>query len=572
MRDRRLPLVGLGVLAVALYGRPAGARQFLVRENPPPVAPGTSDEGLLRAAKVPTDSAGLIDFFRKRTVEGEDKNRLRVLVTQLGDEAFQTREQASAKLVSAGVRAKPLLLEALKDPDLEVAYRARECLQHIDEGMSVKVVLAATRILARQKAEGAAEVLLKYLPSAEDELVADEVRAALVALAVRDGKPDPALVAALSDKMPLKRAVAAEALCRGGAAGERPAIRKMLQDPDALVRLHVGLALAAGGEKEALPVLIELLAEPPSFDTGGLDEVEDLLYRVAGDKAPAGGSGTDDAARRHYRDDWKKWWDAEGAKVDLARLEEASKPLGYTLVLLLDQGKAMELDANNKPRWTVDGLEFPLDVQVLPGDRLLSAEHYGNRVTERNVHTGKVVWEYKVARPLAAQRLPNGNTFIATQTNLLELGRDGKVLWDYTPSGGESIMKAQKLRNGEVALVTQLGGSRFVLLHRDGKTEKRSFTVNLHTSGGRIDVLPNGNVLVPENANNKVVELEPVGEAGRVVWELSFDSPVAAVRLPNGNTLVTSMNSSKGAVELDRTGKEVWNYKTDTRVTRAMRR
>jgi len=48
------------------------------------------------------------------------------------------------------------------------------------------------------------------------------------------------------------------------------------------------------------------------------------------------------------------------------------------------------------------------------GRPLLSAEHYGNRVTERDVHTSKVVWEYKIPRPVVAQRLSNGNTFIAT--------------------------------------------------------------------------------------------------------------------------------------------------------------
>jgi outer membrane protein assembly factor BamB len=494
------------------------------------------------------------------------------LVAQLGDDAFEAREQASAKLVAAGIRAKPLLQDALKDPDLEVAQRARECLQHIDEGMTVKVVLAAVRVLARRNAEGAADVLLTYLPSAEDEMVADEVRSSLLKLAVRDGKAEPALVAALSDKMPLKRAVAAVALSRSGAPGQKPAIRKLLRDPDSLVRLHAGLALAASGEKEALPILIDLLAEPPALDPGGLDEVEDLLYRVAGDKAPSGDGATDPAARQRYRDAWKKWWDTEGAKVDLARLEQESKPLGYTLVLLLDQGKAVELDANNRPRWTVEGLEFPLDVQALPGDRLLSAEHYGNRVTERDVHTGKVVWEYKIPRPLAAQRLLNGNTFIATQTNLVELNRAGAVLWEYTPPGGEGIMKAQKLRTGEVALVTQMGSARFVLLGRDRKTEKRGFAVNLFTSGGRIDVLPNGNVLVPENGNNRVVELEPTPSGSRAVWEVTVESPVAAVRLPNGNTMVTSMNASRGASELDRSGKEVWSYKADTRVTRALRR
>ena len=45
-----------------------------------------------------------------------------------------------------------------------------------------------------------------------------------------------------------------------------------------------------------------------------------------------------------------------------------------------------------------------------------------------------------------------------------------------------------------------------------------------------------------------------------------------ALRLPDGNTLVTSMNPEVGAVELDRAGNEVWSYRAGTRVTRALRR
>jgi hypothetical protein len=41
----------------------------------------------------------------------------------------------------------------------------------------------------------------------------------------------------------------------------------------------------------------------------------------------------------------------------------------------------------------------------------------------------------------------------------------------------------------------------------------------------------------------------------------------AAVRLLNGHTLVTFMNQPR-AVELDRSGKEVWDYKAEGRVTR----
>jgi hypothetical protein len=68
--------------------------------------------------------------------------------------------------------------------------------------------------------------------------------------------------------------------------------------------------------------------------------------------------------------------------------------------------------------------------------------------------------------------------------------------------------------------------------------------------------------------NNQVAEYDTNGKA---VWQVSFNQPIAAVRLANGDTLVTSYNEPR-AVELDRTGKEVWEYKSNTRVTRAFRR
>jgi hypothetical protein len=43
------------------------------------------------------------------------------------------------------------------------------------------------------------------------------------------------------------------------------------------------------------------------------------------------------------------------------------------------------------------------------------------------------------------------------------------------------------------------------------------------------------------------------------------------IRLANGNTVVAS-NATGRVVELDRSGKEVWDYKGDGRLMRARRR
>ena len=67
---------------------------------------------------------------------------------------------------------------------------------------------------------------------------------------------------------------------------------------------------------------------------------------------------------------------------------------------------------------------------------------------------------------------------------------------------------------------------------------------------------------------NRVVEYDP---QGRIVWEIAVEQPIVATRLPDGNTLVTSMNQLR-AVELDRAGRQVWEFRSTTRVTRAWRR
>jgi HEAT repeat protein len=524
--------------------------------------PGAEDEKILQAAGVATDGPSLLEFFRKRTLTREREEKIVALIRQLGDNAFRVREKASAELVALGVVAVPFLQQAINDPDIEVVRRAEECLRHIDDRDSrIGVPIAAARLVALRKPAGAAEVLLAFLPCVDNESAIEEVQTALAAVAVHEGKPEKVLVDALSDKSPTRRAAAAVALCRAGIPELKADLRKLFQDPDLTVRLRTAMALANAKEKDAIPILIDLLGElPPSRSW----PAEDILLHLAEEQAPSPSSSGDAAARRQYRDAWAAWWRDHGARVDLAKLEGRKRLLGFTLIVQLEAGRALELDTEKKPRFQVEGLMLPLDAQMLPGERILVAEHDGNRVTERN-NRGIVLWEKKIDRPLVAQRLTNGNTFIATQSELLEVDRGGKEVFRHTWLLNDTIMKAVKLPKGDMVCVTTAG--RCVHLDATGK-ELRSFPASVKTYGGRLDVLPGGRVLIPEMNNNRVVEYD---SEGKVLWQVTFFQPVAAVRLSNGNTLITSMRQNS-AVEVDRTGREVWRYDSDTRVTRAFRR
>jgi len=529
--------------------------------------PAVTDEQTLRDARLETDGPALVEFLRKRTLRPGDEEKIAGLVRQLGSPSYKERSKASSALAARGIAALSALDRALQDADLEVVRRAAQAIRHIkDRDTGPAVTLAAVRLLKVKKPAAAVETLLAFLPFAENDGVADEVRSVLAGLAVHDGKPDKVLVAALEEKQPVKRAAAAQALCQAGLVKQLPVLRKLLADPRPAVRLRVALALAGAREKQAVPVLIDLLG------TGSVAEAaraEDLLYRLADDSAPLISPGTDEASRARCRGAWAAWWRKHGSKIDLARLTEKPRLLGYTVLLFLDTGKVIERDAAGKQRWEVEGLELPLDVQLLPGKRLLVTEHGAGRVTERNLN-GKILWEKKIAQPLMAQRLPNGNTFIGTRTELVEVDRTGKQVFTYTPPNGELVMRAHKLPGGDLACVLMDEGAvtaKFTRLNAAGK-ESYGFPVNVSTYGGRIEVLSDGQVLVPEMHSNRVVLYD---KAGRVTWRARVIQPVAAVRLANGNTLVTTYGQNR-AIELNKEGEEVAEFKADTRVNRAWRR
>ncbi len=520
-----------------------------------------TDDALLKRASIGATDDALLNLFRNRTPKDADTDGVRALIRQLGDDSYEVREKASAALAALGGAAEGSLREALQSPDIEIVRRAEDCLKLIKRGASSAVISAAARSLGRRKPAGTTEVLLGYLPFTDDEAVAYDIRAVLVQVAVRDGKPEPSMLAALSDKVATRRGAAAEALCRAGLA-DHEEILKLLKDAEPTVRLHVAVGLITAKRKDAVPALIDAIGRVPADKNWMWEEI---LVRLAGDNAPVvypvNGGQSGDKARKA----WEAWWREHGEQIDLAKLND-SQPLNFSLILMLDAGRVLELDAQNNIRWEFAGLQFPLDVQYLPGNRVLTAEHRGQVVTERDLK-GKIIWQHAFESPIVAQRLPNGNTFIANHDRVVEISRDGKEVFNYVPPNGEQISKAQKLRNGQIALVLTVQTSRFVQIDATGK-ELRSFPIRYHTSGGRIDVLPNGNVLVPEHRDNRVVEYSPDGAE---VWTASVELPIAAARLPNGNTLVTSM-SQRRAVELDRRGQQVWEYKAETRVTRAYRR
>jgi hypothetical protein len=181
------------------------------------VGVGPVEEKVLRGAGVDPAGPALLQLLRSHGHDPARLERVRALVRRLGDDSFEEREKAARELVAAGAAAVPLLRQAARDSDAEVARRAEECLRKIGRrDGSGPALPAAVRLAAARRIPGAAEALLNLLP-ADDESLGREVRAALHALA-QGGAPDAALVKALTGGEPARRAAAAAALGKDGGA------------------------------------------------------------------------------------------------------------------------------------------------------------------------------------------------------------------------------------------------------------------------------------------------------------------------------------------------------------------
>ncbi len=541
--------------------------QELAGEGAPVVKAGGEDAASRRARRDTwaawwrsNDGPALLAAVRKRTLTPADRDRVRALIRRLGDDAFVVREKAANDLVAMGTMTLPLLQQAQRAPDAEVARRAEECIGRIAGEPSQHLPPAALRLLALRKPAGGAEALLAYLPCAEDESLTAEAQAALAVVAQREGRPEPVLLKALEDADPVLRGAAAEALARGGGPAGQAAAGRLLRDPDAGVRLRSALALVGAGEREAVPVLVDLVAALPADRAY---QAEDALHAIAGDRPPALPEG--EAARKKRRDAWSAWWKAHGASAELGRAESARTWLGYTLVVGGGNGRLFELGRDGKPRWSIEGLQYPVDAVVVGHNRVLVAEYNGRRVTERDFK-GTVVWQKDGLNGQAVnvQRLPNGHTFIATDAQVLEVDRSGKEVFSFAGLG--ALTAAYKTRTGQIIALTT--GGQCVRLDAAGK-QLKSFPSNRSpawTSG--LDLLPNGHILITQPNLGKVAEVDA---EGRVLATFSTPGVITATALPNGNVLAASSDGQR-VFEVDRRGKVVWEHRDGNSVFRARRR
>jgi HEAT repeat protein len=527
------------------------------------------DRRVLGRAEVAPTAAGLLEFFRRRTLDDAARQRLERLVQQLDSNSFASRQDAARKLVEQGTPALAFLRPALDGGTLELTRRVESCIREIETGPGPVLPLAAVRLLARLHPADAVQVLLAYAPFAEDASVEEEVINALATLAVQQPKVPEMLAAALKDELPTRRALAAVVLGLVGTREQARPLQALLADPESRVRFRAAQGLLAMKKKDAVPTLLALVDKAP---LALAVRAEEELRQLA-DDTPAVSVADSGEGRPKIHEAWVSWWRDRGDRIDLSRPRQQRPYLGLTLVAELSSGrrgehKLWEFDTAHRVRWETTEPVNPIDAQVLSNQRILVAEYGANRVTERDAATMQVVWEKKTTNlVVSCQRLPNGNTFIATYNGgILEVTPAGQDVYSFNPlPNGIAIVNALKLRSGRIACLSVQGK----LIEVDNAGRKLRET-GLENAGGwnGLEELSGDRLLVALQLAGKVVELDA---ERKTVWECRAAGAVHAIRLPNGHILAACGNTQK-LLEVDRGGKVVWETTTVGRPFHVRRR
>ena len=185
------------------------------------------------------------------------------------------------------------------------------------------------------------------------------------------------------------------------------------------------------------------------------------------------------------------------------------------------------------------------------------------------VKDGKVIWTYSTGTGWEyddAWLLSNGNILFSRMAYAAEVTPEKQVVWRLDAPQGTEIHTVQPIGLNKVFLVENGLPPRLMVINistgaveishdlpAPSLTDRRT----VHGQFRRMRITANGTYLAPFLTMGKVVEYD---KAFNEVWSYAIPSPWAAVRLHNGNTLITD-EKDELTREVNPKGETVWEFK-----------
>ena len=184
------------------------------------------------------------------------------------------------------------------------------------------------------------------------------------------------------------------------------------------------------------------------------------------------------------------------------------------------------------------------------------------------VRGGKVVWTYSIPgrEELGdCTMLSNGNILFSRRFGASEITPDKKIVWNYVAPPNTEIHTTYPMGKDRV-LIMQNGNPAklLVIVKATGAIEKElvlptRVPTSYHGQFRHVRPTKAGTFLVAHLDLGKVVEYTP---DGKEIWSVPAPSAWAAVRLKNGNTLISG-NQHGYVREVNPKGETVWEINKD---------
>ncbi len=222
------------------------------------------------------------------------------------------------------------------------------------------------------------------------------------------------------------------------------------------------------------------------------------------------------------------------------------------------------------------GFVMRLERADLPGKSLAQHDflYCGEWDTRRPAQTmaivrgGKIVWTCDI--PNAQEfgdctMLSNGNIVFSRKAGASEVTPEKKIVWNYDAPKGTEVHTALPVGDDRVLIMQNGNPAKAMMIEKaSGKVVKELVLPtkrpeNPHGQFRHIRLTDAGTLLVAHLDLGRVVEYDWSGKAR---WSVEAPSAWAAVRLPNGNTLISG-NQHGYVREVNRAGEVVWDLEKD---------
>ncbi len=177
---------------------------------------------------------------------------------------------------------------------------------------------------------------------------------------------------------------------------------------------------------------------------------------------------------------------------------------------------------------------------------------------------GRVIWTYSTGYNELGElgdvwMLSNGNILFTAQQYVAEITPDKRVVWRYEAPAGNEIHSCQPIGLDKVMFIENGVPPHFKIINIKTKMVEVEHELpykykNIHGQFRRSRYTAQGTYLVSFLDMNRVVEYD---KDFKEVWSYDVPRPWAAIRLRNGNTLITDEQDVK-TIEVTPDKKIVW--------------